>query len=84
MFGRNSAAKKHPEPTKEQVEEERRFAEKNAGRPRTVTSETTQLVRLTNAVVDRAIDEMRKERESVKSLRQYVSSQSGITDPHTT
>lgn len=75
MFWKKNEAKRinPPEPSEEQLEEERRFAQRHeTPSPRTTTGETTRIVNMTLLALDKAKEEKRKARESVKSLSQYA------------
>ncbi len=69
------------EPTKEQLDEERKFAERNRQAPkRTTSGETTQVVRMTNAAIDAAVKKSKSVRESAKTLHEQAAAARVLVD----
>lgn len=69
---KNGLAERH-EPTKEQLEEEQRFAERSNSHPRTTTGETTRVVNLASAALDSAVSRSKAVQDSAKSLKAHTA-----------
>lgn len=75
---------KHPEPTEEQLREEEEFAERNQARPppkdrpRSITTETQEIVQNTLQELDRAIREKRALKEQAKKVQESCNEVSGV------
>jgi len=83
MFFRKSDSKQ-PEPTEEQLREEQEFAKRNKAppppksRPRSITTETQEIVQNTLQELDKAIQEKRQLKEQAKKVQESCNEASGV------
>jgi hypothetical protein len=82
MFFRKTPESK-PEPTEEQLREEQEFAERNVApppksRPRSITTETQEIVQNTLQELDKAIEEKRRLKSQAKKVQESCNEASGV------
>ena len=73
MFGWFKKSEKMPELTEEQRREEQEFIERVASNKKTTTGETTKIVNLTLAAMDKGIESTKAAREAAKKLQESVT-----------